>query len=546
MKKLIKILAPALFGICYCTGGGGDIAGTSEQGNARVIASVYASSGKPASGAAIRLRRADYVETLMLSNHSSHNYADMVTDSNGTFAIDSLDTGYYTIEATDRTKEAVLIRFTISGAKPWTIHLNADTLRPFATIKGRIDRNSPFDLHFIQVKGLERLVEISDDGFYSLSDLPAGIFSLRCIGSDSLISPVEITNIVTRPNQITLAPYSGWIFSKDIFLNTTGSSADVAEDVYGFPVLVRLSSANFSFGEAKTDGGDIRFVKATSDSTPLPFEIERWDPSANLAEIWVRTDTVHGNANVKSFVMKWGNPSAQTVSQTKLVFDTSDGFCGVWHLAGRSDAQAQDATSNGYNGTAVNVDAIEGIIGGAGAFTSVKKSYIVMQNTASGKLNFPENGRYSVSTWVNSDSIDYNRVILGKGDMQYYLRIHDFNWRFSDYHSLPSTGWEFTESPYSFGKWVYLCGVRNDTNQYLYVNGVCVDSSKIFDSNDGQRNESFDVELGRRLLPNGSDGLYFSGSIDEVRICNTARDNNWIRLCFMNQSKNDALVQFGN
>ncbi|MBN1127822.1 MAG: DUF2341 domain-containing protein [Chitinispirillaceae bacterium] len=544
MKKLIDVLTVALAFGCCCTMGP-DLAGTSEQGNARVVATVYTSAGAPAAGATVRLRRADYVKALVLPKRTLRSYVDLLTDANGSFTIDSLDTGAYLIEATDKNSKAVLFQCAVSGGKKRTDSLRADTIRPFAIIKGKIEFDASTDRRFVQVVGLERLVEVDVDGSYTLSDLPAGTYTLRIISIDPGIETTVIPNIVARPGQVTLVPYDGWLFSKPVYLNTTAAGAGVSDEVYRFPVLVRLNAGNFNFGEAKADGADIRFIKPYADSTPLPFEIERWDTASGLAEIWVNVDTVPGNANTRAFIMLWGNPSAGPGVPIRSVFDSANGFGGVWHFSGHGDAIALDATQNGFDGTPSNVGAAEGMIGGAGKFLNSRKSYIVMQNTASGKLNFPADGHYSISTWVNADSLGYNRVILGKSDVQYYLRIHNSNWRFSEYRDLPEKGWEYAESPYSFGNWVHLFAVRNDTSHCLYVDGFCVDSSKMFDGGEGSRMESFNVELGRRLLPDGSDGLYFSGAIDEVRICTVARTADWIRLSYMNQRKDDMLVRFG-
>lgn len=526
---------------CSCTMGP-DRAGTSEQGNARVVATIYTSAGKPAGGATVRLRRADYVKKVPLSKRTARGSVDTTTDAEGLFGIDSIETGSYAIEVTDNTGEAVLLRCDIDTTR--TFNLPPDTLRPFATIKGRIDHGAASSRRFVQVEGLERLVEAYDDGSYSLSDLPADTLTIRTVGIDSSIDPVVVPDIVTRPAQTTLVPFDGWLFSRPVYLNTTAAGADIAEDLYGFPVLVRLNAANFAFDETRSDGSDLRFIKPDADSTTLPFEIERWDMNARLAEIWVSVDTVRGTNDDQSFIMLWGNPETAPAVPSRPVFDAADGFGGVWHLSGTGEAQARDATPNGFHGIPANVASDEGIIGEAGIFTGDEKSYIAVPNTASGALNYPENGRYTVSVWVNSDSVAYNRVIIGKGDVQYYLRIHNDNWHFAEYHDLPSTAWDFTAFPYSFGEWVHLCGVRNDTSHYLYVDGVCVDSVKKRMGGDEPRNESFDVEIGRRLLPDRSDGLYFSGSIDEVRISGVARSGDWIKLCYMNQRKDDNLVRF--
>lgn len=532
----------ALF--CLCTTGGNDLTGTSEQGNARISATLYTSDGDPAAGSIVRLRRADYVKTPDLSKRVSKTAADSYTGPDGSFTFDSMDTGTYMIEVTDTTREAALLHCHVDTIK--TVVLPDDTLHPFSTVKGRIRPDSTGGRRFIQVEGLERLAEIAPDGSYSLSDLPSGVLTLRTVCPDSANDSAVISEVVTRPAQTTLVPYDGWLFSRPIYLNTTTSGAGVQGNVFKFPVLVRLDAGNFDFNEAKPEGDDIRFRHAGPDSTPLSFEIERWDQVDKRAEIWITVDTVYGDSLAMSFIMQWGNPAAGPITPDRPVFDPAEGFGGVWHLSEEAASLVKDATPNEYSGISSNVTVAEGIIGKAGLFNSDNKSHIIVDNTSTGSLNFQADGHYSVSTWVNSDSIAYNRVIIGKGDVQYYLRIHNFNWRFSEYHDTPAQGWQYTESPYSYGRWVHLYAVRNDTSQYLYVDGVCVDSSKIFDGGEEPRDETFNVEIGRRLLPDGSGGLYFSGTLDEVRICTVARSSDWVKLSYMNQRSDDMLVVFGN
>lgn len=543
MKIITCIFSILLMTVCFfCSSS--KIAGTSEQGNARITAVVYNTDGSPASGVSVHLRRTDFFKTDSSNEPVGRTIVDATTGSDGSFAIDSIDTGSYFIEVNDNSSKAVLLQCSIGTYD--TISLDNDTLKAYSVIKGKIESPSAEIHRCVQVKGLERLIEVADDGSFTISDMPAGQFTLQIITVDTSTNPLVFQNIVTQPAQITLLPFDGWLFSKSVYLNTTSSGAAVTADVHDFPVLVRLNSSNFTFGEAKSDGSDIRFIKSSTDSTILPSEIERWDPQTGYSEIWVRVDTVHGNANVPSFIMQWGNPAAEKTGDFRPVFDNRSGFAGVWHLSTFDNSQTPDATPNGLTGTATRVGSTEGMIGKAGSFNNNQRSFITIQNSETGVLNFPVNGNYSISVWVNSDSIANNRVIVGKGDLQYYLRIHSLNWHFAEYHNSPSRGWEFTSSPYTFGKWVYLCGVRKDTAQYLYVDGVCVDSSKsIMSDNDGARNETFNLDIGHRLLPDGSDGLFFSGALDELRVCSTSRDNNWIRLCYMNQRNDNLLVSFG-
>ena len=210
-------------------------------------------------------------------------------------------------------------------------------------------------------------------------------------------------------------------------MNTTVSGAGVDSDVYDFPVLVRLTESNFDFSQAAENGKDIRFT--SRNGTPLLHEIEKWDGASRHAAIWVRIDTVYGNDSTQSILMYWGNPDAQDYSNSKLVFDTASGFQGVWHLGDEPNDLIRDATFNGYDGSSPDTatpSISEGAIGYCRTFNGTS-DFITMNNTAESKINFPQNGYYSVSAWVYLDTIDIkSRCILSKGYEQYYLRSSSF------------------------------------------------------------------------------------------------------------------------
>ena len=122
--------------------------------------------------------------------------------------------------------------------------------------------------------------------------------------------------------------YSQWTYSKNIYLNTTSSGANVATNQMGFPALVRLTSATFNFLQAQDSGQDIRFSK--SNGTHLAYQVERWDRSNQLAEIWVRADTVYGNNGSQYFTMYWGNSGAADSSNSSgRLSDDKRVFCGI-------------------------------------------------------------------------------------------------------------------------------------------------------------------------------------------------------------------------
>ncbi|MGB7566920.1 MAG: LamG domain-containing protein, partial [Chitinivibrionales bacterium] len=165
--------------------------------------------------------------------------------------------------------------------------------------------------------------------------------------------------------------------------------------------------------------------------------------------------------------------------------------------------------------------------------------------TSGSKLNFPQNGVYSLSAWVYVDTIDsLYQAVISKGDEQYNLEILTDDWEFAEYEN--KTGWDMSQSPSPVAprQWVLVAGVRNQANQYLYVNGQCVDSAISLLGNGFSQNSGYDLMIGRTngvTMPGFP--YYFHGVLDEIRIQGRALSPAWIKLCYMNQKMPDALLQ---
>lgn len=543
-----------------------NVAGTgSHAGNGRITCSLFNNDGSFASGASVYLRPHDYTVNISgkALSKSCISRVDTRTDSHGVFSIDSIDPGNYSIEVNDGSGHAVLLRCTIEYGD-FTVHLPSDTLRPTGTITGTFASSVDYQkILYVQIYGLERISTCdTETGEFTIYDLPQGIYTIRAVSFSVDSESVEIDSVTIRSGETThigtfdFYHQSLWNHSARLFLNTSAEGAGITGNVVNFPVLIRLRSANFDFSQAKEDGSDLRFTKA--DGQPLPYEIERWNTIDMEADIWVKVDTVYGNSSSQFIVMYWGNSEAENESKGSAVFDTADAFQGVWHLSGKGTDIAVDATINSYDGIPLGgvKDAnVAGAIGDARAFDGIS-IYITMPNTANSRLNFTEDAHYSISSWVYAEKIDsLYRAIAGKGHEQYYLQFkclknNRATWEFVEFQD--QLGWEYSEdsTPPAPGtrEWLYLTGVRSGTDQRFYINGeMVVEGAALMPGNYG-RNTSDDFSIGshgRSIdLPYYQGWSFFNGLIDEVRVSSIARSDDWIRLCYMNQKKEDALVEF--
>ena len=529
---------------CGCTGTL-DLGGSGGQTTNGFTIAVAYPDGKAGAQVAVRVRPGTYVTKLPFPEETvPGSIVNGFTDNRGVFTCGRLESGSYTIELNDSRGFAALLPFSPRDSTA-PANLGTRPLQPVGTARGVMPGEVRFGQRwYVQILGLERMMPVDTaTGAFFFNDLPAAMYDFRFVSDGIGTTPMIIDSIrITSGTEVGVPVYQQWSYSKRLYLNTTASGADVAETVTNFPILVRLTAANFVFSQAKNDGSDIRFTK--SDGTPLDYEIERWDPVAQAAEVWVKTDTVYGNDSTHYMIMHWGNAAALSASNGAAVFNKAAGFEGVWHLDEAGDAAAADATINHFNGMPSGMTAASAVPGaiGIGRQFDGSSNYIQMVGTANSSLDFAENGVYSLSAWAYVDTLVFPfSLIASKGPFQYVLEVMDStNWEFAECKNALSYGWDISKSPVSTKTWANIVGVRNGNRQYLYVNGACVDSViEKFGTGVG-RDSKYDFLIGKAADISGD---YFNGIIDEVRIMSTAVNPYWVRLCYMNQQSPDRLIR---
>ncbi|MBN1308515.1 MAG: DUF2341 domain-containing protein [Chitinispirillaceae bacterium] len=532
------IAAIALLSAPRCTtniaGGGG-----SEAGNARIIGMVTNEHGAP---------EENVIVTLLSSDYDPQKDAPPADSCIDTTAVDGRYR-FLVVKGRTYSIEAAQISSRLRGlATDVQAVTTVDTvasfsLKPPGTIRVLLSDILVSETGYLYIPGTTVSTRLNETDCAALLDpVPAGVIPSVYYRSTDEPEPVVIRNSVEVVSGDTVTiPWQGWNYSQKLVLNTSVSGADVQEDAYGFPVLVRLSTTNFDFTQAKTGGEDIRFT--SSAGTPLPYEIEQWDYEDQRAAIWVRVDTVRGNDSTQSIMMHWGNPGATDVSNSAAVFDTEDGFQGVWHLGEAGSTEVSDATGNHYHGTPYGMSAasaVDGMIGNSQSFNGTS-SYIELTGTAQSRLNIPENGNYTLSAWVFAAAIDSAaHYIISKSNRNYNLDLSGRDlWEIYDLRS--AVGWESNFAEAQSGEWKYLTGVRSGNVMQLYVDGECADSTIDTTASSSHRDSTFDVHIGKRAE---SDYGYWCGMIDEVNISDSSRSADWIKLCYMNQKKEDRLIVF--
>lgn len=332
---------------------------------------LFYPGGAPAAGARVRLRHREFQP-----GEAADVVLDTLTNAEGSFSFPAVPEGNYIVESFDAGTQAVQVPVEVvpPGPSDTLVTLPPDTLRRAGAVRGLVARapgdTSPLPSGTARVVGLDRSVPLAPDGSWLFADLPPGTVDIQVTLSDPpttrRMNGVKIVSgAITDADTLAWArpdreKYSAWPYSRSIRLNTTAAGAGVAEDVIGFPLLVRLDSSNFDFSRIalRADGADLRFGK--SDGTPLAYEIESWEPAIKQAAVWVRLDTVFGNRSDQVIVMHWGRADVFRLSNPKAVFRAGDGFAGVWHLG---KVAAEDASGLSRGGNSQGTVARPGIAG---------------------------------------------------------------------------------------------------------------------------------------------------------------------------------------
>ena len=281
------------------------------------------------------------------------------------------------------------------------------------------------------------------------------------------------------------------------------------DNVVNFPVLVLLTNANFNFAQAGPGGADIRFVK--QDNTPLSFEIEQWDASGQQAEIWVRVDTVFGNDSSHGFDMCWGNPGAVSSSNGAAVFDTANGFAGVWHL-NEPSGDVFDATANADTGVSDGTASSPGAIGNGRAFTNSRISI------GAGSILCTFSDSITVSGWLKSVQRPDSTVSVIRHIGNFTALQFSVSHEWTSFWTLLSTDYSAVDYPpwasnFGDGAWHYF------TARFKAGQGCSVYKDGILLAQNTTDTASLKTSAGAFYLGGTeSDNEYFDGCLDEIRI----------------------------
>jgi biopolymer transport protein ExbB len=304
---------------------------------------------------------------------------------------------------------------------------------------------------------------------------------------------------------------SDWKQREKVQLDTSAQGVETKQALTGVAVAVRLHAGNFSFGDAKPDGSDLRFV-AADDKTLLKHYVERFDATNELAVVWVQLPALAPGNAAQTIWLYHGNPNAPDASDPKGVFD---GGSAVFNFS-EPNGEVRDAmgsvivlpkskpgieqagllgASARFGGEAMELPEAPALVRAAGANLSVS---LWMKPTTVAKMTLYRQGSLELGVDAGGLVLRSGASVLAKGG------------------AVKADAWQ------------HVALVADGTRAALYLNGAEV----------GSANAPLPALSGQVSIGEG-----FLGLMDALQIAPTARTPDWIKVAVRSQGADNDFPQ---
>jgi hypothetical protein len=329
---------------------------------------------------------------------------------------------------------------------------------------------------------------------------------------------------------------SGWRYRKAITIDRTKVGATLTN----FPFLVSRTDSDLA-ARAQSSGNDILFT-SSDGVTKLDHQIETYTSGTGALVGWVEVPSLSTTADTVIY-MYYGNASAADQQNAGAVWDS--GFKGVWHLSEGPTSTApqfRDSTGNTNHGTAQGSIAAGAQVAGKvdGSITLDGTSdYISTTNQATVPNTVTVEAWFKTTTASGKKIVGYASDQTGSAEANYDRMLWvgtDGKLRFGVYDGVLRIG--ASAGTVTDGAWHHAVGVYDNVAQTLtlYLDGAV---ASIVATGTTPQSYTGWWRIGSYMMYAGwtnSAAGYFPGSVDEVRVSNTARSAGWITTEYNSQS----------
>ena len=319
-----------------------------------------------------------------------------------------------------------------------------------------------------------------------------------------------------------------WTQRKTITLNTAAAGANLSQPVTDAPVLLRLHAGNFpQFLSVRDGGADFRVVGA-DDKTPLKYHIERFDPVAQMAMVWVKMPLLGAQSTEQKLFLYFANGAANAGDDAGATYDVDT--AAVFHF---NETSGLPIDSTAYATPIKSADLIANpasIIGSGTLLTG--KAALVIGDAPQTAIDATKG--WTIETWVKFDALPNSAVTLfERGGKDEFAVTVNGGWVSVTYRSVQLQ----SSAALTAAQWHHVAVVLGPGQLQLFLDGVSVGVVPVTLAN-----------LAGPIYVGGSadaSGL-MSASLDELRIHTVRRSVDAIAFsAAIGGERNDAVVNYG-
>jgi len=345
----------------------------------------------------------------------------------------------------------------------------------------------------------------------------------------------------------TLDPYIGdwwnksWHYRKEINITNIGTST-----LSDYPAYLNISYDS----DMLLNYSDLRFMNESCGTNGALLDYELVNYTSTKADVWVRIPSL--STGDTSICMYYGNSGAGTGENPTGVWDSN--YLGVYHLEDNAGAAAdghKDSTANTYDGTgegASQPTQTTGIVGIGQDFDSGER--IDLGADVRWDSAFSYTGSFTITVWLNMDDLTVDRCIVCQTDVSdgdsegliWWLDTDDGGDGYVSYYYDAASQYvgDRTVTNAVTGSWQMVWVRFDGANGHIGFDDEIIEADHALNT---WTDSSERMSIGSGHGDNAVRPLI--AQVDEVRISNISRSNDWINQSYQMVVYQDSLVSYG-
>ncbi|KYK29799.1 hypothetical protein AYK20_00250 [Thermoplasmatales archaeon SG8-52-1] len=321
----------------------------------------------------------------------------------------------------------------------------------------------------------------------------------------------------------------GWNYRKKITIN----HSQISNDLINFPVLISIVDSDLA-DKAQSDGNDILFMDSTGVANKLYHEIEKYNGVYGELISWINVTKIFSDVDT-TFYIYYGNSQC---SSQQIPYKTWDShYKAVYHM-NQDSGGLIDSSSN-------NIDC-NTVIGTPDFYKKGKVGYAIdfektEEDAFEGIDIFDGQEELSIEAWINLE--DYNPshcMIASHEDAWYFYISYQYKSVIFGCHGGVSGSCAIDDIECPLNTWYCVAGSWSDPydRMRVYGNGILKDT---YIETLPMYSSSYNFAVGYQ----DNMGKFFDGIIDEIRISDIERSEEWISTSYKCQNNPSSFSIIG-